>query len=380
MPPKDSKSSKKTIEKEKKKIIEDKTFGLKNKNKSKKVEKYVKSVTQQVQNKGLDRRAEELAKQRKEEKLKAEQAKREMEALFKPVVNQPKAPPGVDPKSILCELFRIGQCTKGSKCKYAHDLAVERKTEKIDLYTDRRTLNEKEDGITNWDDNKLLEVVSTKQSESNRNLKTKIVCKYFLDAVEKKSYGWFWECPNGGDKCQYVHALPPGYSLKQKVEVVEEDEPTPIEELIEIERKKIVNGTPVTRENFLKWKEEKKRKKEKAKKEAEDKRLADIKAGRTVMSGREMFVFNPDMFVDDDAALDIDDKELGENTPEGEENEEQNAEENAEGEYLGNDEDEDQAENTTTTTTTTSEGDELAVEVNQSLFINEDDVPDIPED
>lgn len=54
MPPKD-KATKKAVDKQKQKIIEDKTFGLKNKNKSKKVEAYVKSVTQQVQNRGQDK-------------------------------------------------------------------------------------------------------------------------------------------------------------------------------------------------------------------------------------------------------------------------------------------------------------------------------------
>lgn len=53
MPPKTA--SKKSVEKEKQKIIEDKTFGLKNKNKSKKVEKYIKSVQSQVANKGFDK-------------------------------------------------------------------------------------------------------------------------------------------------------------------------------------------------------------------------------------------------------------------------------------------------------------------------------------
>jgi hypothetical protein len=51
----------------------------------------------------------------------------------------------VDPKSIVCEFFRHGQCTKGFKCKFSHDLSVERKTQKIDLYSDRRD-GEGEDG------------------------------------------------------------------------------------------------------------------------------------------------------------------------------------------------------------------------------------------
>ncbi len=46
---------------------------------------------------------------------------------------------GVDPKSMLCEFFRHGQCTKGFKCKFSHDLNVERKGGKIDLFSDRCT-------------------------------------------------------------------------------------------------------------------------------------------------------------------------------------------------------------------------------------------------
>lgn len=44
---------------------------------------------------------------------------------------------GVDPKSIVCEYYRQGKCTKGFKCKYSHDLNVERKGGKIDLFTDQ---------------------------------------------------------------------------------------------------------------------------------------------------------------------------------------------------------------------------------------------------
>lgn len=50
------------------------------------------------------------------------------------------------------------------------------------------------------------------------------VCKYFLDAVEKKQYGWFWVCPNGGKECHYRHALPPGYVLKSQMKALLEEE------------------------------------------------------------------------------------------------------------------------------------------------------------
>jgi len=45
---------------------------------------------------------------------------------------------GVDPKSILCEFFKAGQCQKGFKCKFSHDLNIQRKGEKIDIYSDKR--------------------------------------------------------------------------------------------------------------------------------------------------------------------------------------------------------------------------------------------------
>jgi len=48
MPPKKGAPSKKTVQKHQDKVIQDRTFGLKNKNKSAKVQKYVQAVTKQV--------------------------------------------------------------------------------------------------------------------------------------------------------------------------------------------------------------------------------------------------------------------------------------------------------------------------------------------
>ena len=54
MPPKKkgggNQPSNKTVEKQKQKVVEDKTFGLKNKNKSTKVQKYVQQVQKQTMN------------------------------------------------------------------------------------------------------------------------------------------------------------------------------------------------------------------------------------------------------------------------------------------------------------------------------------------
>jgi len=163
MPPKkQSAPSNKTIQKEKAKIVEDKTFGLKNKNKSSKVQKYVKTVESQVKNPNKKRGPEINQKELlKEEKKKQED---ELKMLFKPVTTQ-VIPAGADPKSIVCEFFKKGLCTKGTKCKFSHDLTTARKSEKIDVYTDRRGLDDDEkvqDTIDKWDDEKLAKVVEEK--------------------------------------------------------------------------------------------------------------------------------------------------------------------------------------------------------------------------
>lgn len=52
MPPKKNQPSDKTKQKEKQKIIEDKTFGLKNKKKSVKVQQQIKQIQSQVMSAG----------------------------------------------------------------------------------------------------------------------------------------------------------------------------------------------------------------------------------------------------------------------------------------------------------------------------------------
>ena len=82
-------------------------------------------------------KAARAAKKAEEEMRKAELAE-----LFKPVQTQQKVPFGIDPKTILCQFFKAGQCQKGDKCKFSHDINVERKEAKIDLYTDKRAEGE----------------------------------------------------------------------------------------------------------------------------------------------------------------------------------------------------------------------------------------------
>eukprot|EP00835_Amoeboradix_gromovi_P004175 NODE_310_length_11257_cov_0.344417.p3 type:complete len:308 gc:universal NODE_310_length_11257_cov_0.344417:7256-6333(-) len=262
MPPKKSQTSGKSVEKQKKQIIEDKTFGLKNKNKSKKVQEFVSFVAKQADESaqkkksaaGLDKNKEKAALMRKKKEL-MEMKKRELELLFKP---------------------------------------VEKKSAKIDVYVDQRDQmgNEDDDTMDNWDLQKLESVIKQKHNQNNS---TSIICKHFLKAIEDGKYGWFWLCPAGGDKCKYKHALPVGFVLKKKDFGDESKNIQSLEDFIEEERKKLPDKlTPVTEESFKKWKEHKL----KMVAAAEEKQVKDmenrIAAGKAQgLSGRQLFSFVP---------------------------------------------------------------------------------------
>ncbi|KAF0736601.1 zinc finger CCCH domain-containing protein 15, partial [Aphis craccivora] len=206
-----------------------------------------------------------------------------------------------DPKSILCAFYKQGQCAKGSKCKFSHDLATEKKAEKRSMYVDLRD-GEENDTMENWDEDKLKEVVDKKHGENDKkHPTTDIICMFFLEAVEKSKYGWFWSCPNG-TSCIYRHALPPGFVLKKDKKKDDKKDEIQLEDLIERERAALnsVKFTRVTLESFLAWKKRKVREKKDAIIKDEEKKRTDYKAGRQIgLSGREMFSFNPEMAIGD---------------------------------------------------------------------------------
>jgi len=118
------------------------------------------------------------------------------------------------------------------------------------------------------------------------------VCKHFINAIEEKKWGWFWECPNGNQKCVYRHALPEDYVFKDSIKK-EKLETRSLESILEEERANLTGtGTKVTPETFAIWKEKNRLQKEKEEKKASIKRQQELKLGKVKMTGREILESN----------------------------------------------------------------------------------------
>ncbi|KAG8906814.1 hypothetical protein FRB99_006081 [Tulasnella sp. 403] len=264
---------------------EEPTIGQKNK--SSKVQKQVAIMQEQASRSGKNKAQLEREREkeiRAREKAEEEKRKAQEAAMLRPVLPPQKVPPGVDPKSIVCQYFKIGTCDKGKKCKFAHDLEVERKAQKRDIYTDER--DEKlDDTMDKWDEAKLRQVVLSKAG--NPRTTTDIVCKYFIDAIETQKFGWFCK------SCIYRHALPPGFVLKSQKKAAEEAEKAntiSLEEFLEVERHKLgSNLTAVTPETFAKWKQTRMDKKDAEAQAVQKAKETQQAAGKyTGMSGRDL--------------------------------------------------------------------------------------------
>ncbi|KAL4554181.1 hypothetical protein LXL04_039702 [Taraxacum kok-saghyz] len=96
--------------------------------------------------------ASKLAAKIKKDEEKARE--KELNELFKIAVVQPKVPPG------------------WPVCKFSHDLNVQRKGEKIDIFSDKR---DGEDTMEEWDQEMLEKVIESKGKEYNQNKPTDIV-------------------------------------------------------------------------------------------------------------------------------------------------------------------------------------------------------------
>ncbi|GKC55926.1 zinc finger CCCH domain-containing protein 11-like protein [Tanacetum coccineum] len=95
-----------------------------------------------------------------------------------------EVPLDVDPKYVVCEFFKAGKCAKGSKCKFSRDLNVQRKGEKIDIFSVKRDEGTMED----WDLESLGKFVESKEKEYNHNKPTDI--KTTTPIITDSFMGW----------------------------------------------------------------------------------------------------------------------------------------------------------------------------------------------
>ncbi|KHJ87139.1 Transketolase protein [Oesophagostomum dentatum] len=318
MPPKQQQPSKKAEQKRKEKIIEDKTFGLKNK-KGAQNQKYVQQIQNQLRSNNA--RAEQ-AKAAEAKKKKELEELRDLNKFLHPV--EQKVRRDVDPKSVLCAFFKNGMCHKGAKCKFSHDLAVEQKSQKKNLYVDSRDLKkEEEDNMENWDENKLSEVVDKKHGEANKKLNQTTIVRVSSSLqilssklLKKANTAGFGNARMVAINVTTDIACPKGEKLhlyvlkkdRKKMEEQDKENQISLEELIEKERAALQgkNLTKVTLQSFVAWKKRKLREKKEKEAEEEKAKKDKIKAGKALgMSGRDLFTFNAEACVDDEDAEDV---------------------------------------------------------------------------
>ena len=127
-PKKGGDGGKKAEKKKQERVIDDKTFGLKNKNKSKTVQNYIKGVEHTIKNAGKSSQAiinEEFAAKAEKKKLKEEQAFLNTLNKTVKIIREQEESDDEEKKNIICPDFKDGFCEHGNNCKYSHDLNLE---------------------------------------------------------------------------------------------------------------------------------------------------------------------------------------------------------------------------------------------------------------
>lgn len=102
----------------------------------------------------------------------------------------------------MCAFYKNGQCTKGAKCKFSHDLTIERKAEKRSMYVDIRDKDE-EETMENWDEEKLKEVVEKKHGERETKMPTTDIVSY--SNIDYKIINYFTHTHSHRDTRIFLH-------------------------------------------------------------------------------------------------------------------------------------------------------------------------------
>ena len=82
------------------------------------------------------------------------------------------------------QFYLLGTCGKGDRCKFSHDLEIERKAEKRSLYCDVR--EDDKETSEDWDEEKLKEVIEKKHAEADKSKATKTEIVSFTFKIYKQ--------------------------------------------------------------------------------------------------------------------------------------------------------------------------------------------------
>ena len=265
MPPKAKKKkqeeqSKKALQKKKEKLLEDKTFGLKNKNKSAKVQSYVNSQKANIMNTGTTALTRKLEEQKKQEKLakkalmKAKKA--EQEALFGEALMAVSKKGGNKFDSKSGKVEAKGRDHDDGKEKGGTSRAM-----KMMFQMDAKEMEER-----------LKEDVSTPSWSSYH---------FYLFSTHQTN--------STVSKPNYVPTLEDKVEAERQKKLAE----------LKASGKK---GTPVTEASFKEWQERKRKRKEAETKKKVEVEMKKKKGGKglSVLSGRELYQYKKDLFKDQD--------------------------------------------------------------------------------
>jgi len=281
----------------KEKIAVDKTFGMKNKNKSKQVQKYIKQITSNLT--GQSNKAEQDA--RREQATKDAEMKKK--ALMASLFNQQTDKKGraFDPLAKkAAKKAEEDAIAAGKKMKEEDKKKIIEGVANSIRLTDPKGVRMSELG-----GHPIIQALKDKMADVWRTLSLLLFIKA-NDAV-------FWVSDEEDNN--------PIIRCKEDVDAEVAPDERPIEEILEERRAALPpGGTPVTASSFQAWKEKKEAERlavvEEQRKERQTKKGGG--QGLVGMSGKDLFTYDATLFVDadDEGAVDADAYERDEDAPE----------------------------------------------------------------
>lgn len=324
------------IEKKVQKIVEDKTFGLKNKNKSKKVQRFIEQVNNQAKHGGGKQSKAFHEKQsavKKAEKEARKQAELEMFKLLGDAYKPKQKSKKTKKKEEEENKKKKEEAEQKRKEQIARDFAIpivalkdvfqlEAKVEvkrvcAVMTHKDNlasKNFNGQPCLVIKISDGSTLNpftVMLNEETPTSFDKKVGAVLdirgsiamvrgeKVVLESVK----GQTTLIEAGPELSDHV------VKLKEEHEEIRAQGGIPIEQLIEEQRAKLesANLTPVTKDSFYAWKEQKRLKREEEaeqKKSKEEKKTGKSVKNMNVLTGRQLFVVDKSLFKDDDNAWD----------------------------------------------------------------------------